>query len=77
MSFTQTQLDEVNAGIAALGAGRQVVNVRSASGKSVSYSPADLDKLIRVRNMMQADLAAQASTARRSRTRNVVTSKGL
>lgn len=66
-------LEELKTARARLASGQHVVNFRSANGKSVTYGTGDigrLDKLI-------ADAERAASATKRSRSRRMVSSKGL
>lgn len=56
MAFTQTDLDNINAAIAA-----GELTVRSANGSLVTYR--SMDELLKARGVIQADLAAAVSAA--------------
>jgi len=55
MSFTSTDLATVETAIIALTSGKRSVQVEYA-GKTVSYQAVDLDKLIKLRSLIQAEI---------------------
>ena len=55
MSFTSTDLAAVEAAIIAIAEGKRSVQVDRA-GKTTSYQAADLDKLIKLRSLIQAEI---------------------
>jgi len=55
MSFTSTDLTTVETAIIALTSGKRSVQVEYA-GKTVSYQAVDLDKLIKLRSLIQAEI---------------------
>ena len=77
MSYTADHLAEVRQAIVDLGTSKQVVQIRSANGKTLTYRAAQLDELQAVEARIVADLAKASSTTTRTRTRMVRTHKGL
>lgn len=77
MSYTAENLAEVRQAIIDLGTSQQVVSIRQANGKTLTYRTADLAELEAVEARIVSEIARAASTKTRSRTRLVVTSKGL
>ncbi len=77
MSYTSEDLELIRRAKLALAQGQQVVEVRMASGKSVSYKATQLSELRQVEADIVAALARANQSRRRSRTQKVMTSKGL
>lgn len=63
-TWTQADVDKLKAAIVALASGELVQQVRydGPPGRSVTYHPADLDKMRALLAVMQADIAATAGT---------------
>ncbi len=61
MAFSSTDLTSIEAAITALATGERVARVMMG-GKSIEYHPADLDKLIKLRAIVSADVAATAGS---------------
>lgn len=61
MAFTSSDLTSIEAAILALATGARVARAM-LGGKSIEYHPADLDKLIKLRAIISADVAATAGT---------------
>lgn len=77
MSYTSDDLAEVRKAIIDLGTGQQVVSVRQANGKTLTYRAPDLGELQAVEARIFREMAKASNTKTRSRTRLVITSKGL
>ncbi|MFZ7126403.1 MAG: gpW family head-tail joining protein [Desulfobacterales bacterium] len=60
MAFTSTDLSNVESAIVSLSTGTQAVRV-TVNGKSVEYQQSSLESLLRLRNVIQADVHASAS----------------
>lgn len=73
MAYTTADLTQVETAIKALATGERVTSARFSDGKSVTYQEADLDKLMKLRTLIAAELAA---TSGRKRSRLVTTDKG-
>ncbi|RUR51518.1 gpW family head-tail joining protein [Vreelandella populi] len=74
MAYTPEQLAEVRQAIVALSTGQRVVSI-TQNGRTVQFAQANLGDLKALGREMAAVL--QAGKRRRSRTRLVVTGKGL
>ena len=72
MAYTQTDLDNVQAAIVALGKGELIVEV-SLDGRTTKYAQASLDNL----KTIKADIEATLTTITKKRTRLFTTSKGF
>jgi len=55
MAFTSTDLTAIEQAMVAIASGERVVEVTIA-GKTIKYQAADLNKLQKLRNMIQADI---------------------
>jgi len=55
MAFTSTDLTAIEQAMVAIASGERVVEVTIA-GKTIKYQAADLNKLQKLRNMIQADV---------------------
>jgi len=55
MAFTSADLTAIEAAILALSGGSAVAQVSFANGHSIRYREADLDKLIRLRTLIQSE----------------------
>lgn len=74
MAYTAEQLSEVRQAIVDLGLGKRVVSI-THNGRTVQFAQTDMDKL---RNLERTIAASQLpASRRRTRTRGVMTSKGL
>jgi hypothetical protein len=58
MSFTSTDLAAIEAAIIALSSGEAVQSVTMSNGNTVQYREADLDKLIKIRSLIQRETGA-------------------
>lgn len=74
MAYTPEQLAEVRQAIIALSTGQRVVSI-TKDGRKVDFAQANLGDLRELERTMASNLAAL--TRRRSRTRLVMTGKGL
>lgn len=59
MSWTSTDLSNVEAAITELATGQRVVDLM-IGGKTIRYQPADMDKLVRLRSLIQSELQTGA-----------------
>lgn len=75
MAYTTEQLAEVRQAIIDLSTGKRVVSI-SQNGRKVDFDRTGLPELETLESRIAGQLAAQAGR-RRSRTRLVMTSKGL
>lgn len=75
--YTQSDLDDVRRGIAALARGERVTQIRAANGKTWTFQQATLAELREIENLMLRSLNETANVPRRSRTRRVYGRKGL
>lgn len=74
MAYTPEQLAEVRQAIVDLGLGKRVVSV-THNGRTVQFAQTDIDKLRDLERTIAATLIP--ANKRRTRTRSVMTSKGL
>ena len=74
MAYTPEQLAEVRQAIVDLGLGKRVVSV-THNGRTVQFAQTDIDKLRDLERTIAASLIPDSR--RRTRTRSVMTSKGL
>lgn len=58
MSFTSTDLASIETAIIALSSGEAVQSVTMSNGNTVQYREADLDKLIKIRSLIQRETGA-------------------
>ena len=58
MAFTSADLAAIEAAILALSGGSSVAQVTFANGHSIRYREADLDKLIKIRSLIQQETGA-------------------
>ena len=58
MAFTSTDLTNVQASVVALATGARKTSV-TINGKRIDYSPVELDKLIALRNQIQAEVDSE------------------
>lgn len=75
MAYTTAELAQVRQAIIDLSTGKQVTRI-TKDGRSVEYATTDLSKLRALERDIVTGLQS-AATRRRSRTRFVVTGKGL
>ena len=75
MAYTPEQLAEVRQAIVDLGLGKRVVSV-THNGRTVQFAQTDIDKLKALAREIAESLPTSA-LRRRTRTRRVMTSKGL
>ncbi|MFI8748856.1 gpW family head-tail joining protein [Vreelandella lionensis] len=75
MAYTADNLAQVRQAILDLASGQRVTRI-THNGRTVDYGQADIDKLRSLERHIAADVSAQ-NRQRRSRTRQVITSKGL
>ena len=61
MAFSSTDLTSIEAAITALATGERVARV-TIGGKMIEYHPADLDKLLRLRGVVSAEVSAAAGS---------------
>lgn len=76
MAYTADQLTQVRQAIIDLSTGKQVVRV-TKDGRTVEFAHSDIAKLRDLEREISADVAASTFGHRRTRTRHVLTSKGL
>lgn len=77
MAYTADQLAQVRQAIIDLSTNKTVVRV-TKDGRTVEFAQADIDKLRDLERSIAADVAfSDSSRKRRTRTRQVITSKGL
>lgn len=77
MAYTAEDLQAVTAQKVKMGSGGAVTQVRSANGTSLTYQGMTLKEINSLINDIQASLDAAARNTKRSRSVNVMTSKGL
>jgi hypothetical protein len=58
MSFTSTDLAAIETAIVALSSGESVKSVTMSNGNTIEYREADLDKLIKIRSLIQRETGA-------------------
>lgn len=75
--YTETDLADVRQAIADLARGQRVTQIRAANGKTWQFQQATLRELRDIESLMQRSIDQAAGRARRTRTRAVITSKGL
>ncbi|WP_422101990.1 gpW family head-tail joining protein [Vreelandella sp.] len=75
MAYTPEQLAEVRQAIVDLGLGKRVVSV-TQNGRTVQFAQTDIDKLKALAREI-AEALPNSTLRRRTRTRSVMTSKGL
>jgi len=75
MAYTPEQLAEVRQAIVDLGLGKRVVSV-TQNGRTVQFAQTDIDKLKALAREI-AEALPNSTVRRRTRTRIVMTSKGL
>lgn len=56
MSFTSSDLTQIERAIVSLSAGESAAEVTFSSGNAIKYREADLDKLIKLRSLIQSEI---------------------
>ena len=72
MAYTQSDLDAVKNAVVALATGARVQSVTLSDGKSITYTPASLDRLKALRSEIESEL----NSSSRRRYFRVGSSKG-
>lgn len=75
MAYTADNLAQVRQAIMDLASGQRVTRI-THNGRTVDYDQADIDKLRSLERQIATEVKAQ-SQQRRTRTRQVITSRGL